>query len=145
MIQQLAVITVECSGKASFVKNCVQIKLMVGALENDPLALFNVSKPLISNSYSIPPDGEDNSAALPRDVVQLLESRSCDSEEIVLQWMQNLNLDKVCLEQPTPETTRMMRCFSAEAKFSKRSDVVKHLRDIAPAGTTGEFARSLIN
>ena len=59
--------------------------------------------------------------------------------------MQNLNLDKTCLEQPTPETTRMMRCFSAEAKISKRSDVVKHLRDIAPAGTTGEFARLLID
>ncbi|XP_074628662.1 uncharacterized protein LOC141886412 [Acropora palmata] len=82
-------------------------------------------------------DGEENSAALPRDVVQLLESRSCDSEEIVLQWMQNLNLDKTCLEQPIAETTRMMRCFSAEAKISKRSDVVKHLRDTAPAGTTG--------
>ncbi|XP_044169489.1 uncharacterized protein LOC114951217 [Acropora millepora] len=82
-------------------------------------------------------DGEENSAALPRDVVQLLESRSCAPEEIVLQWMQNLNLDKTCLEQPTAETTRMMRCFSAEAKISKRSDVVKHLRDIAPAGTTG--------
>lgn len=82
-------------------------------------------------------EGEESSAALPRDVVQLLESRSCDSEEIVLQWMKNLNLDKTCLKQPTLETTRMMRCFSAEAKISKRSDVVKHLRDIAPAGTTG--------
>ena len=99
-----------------------------------------------NNSYSFPPEGEENSAALPRDVVQLLELRLCDSEEIVLQWMQNLNLDKTCLEQPTPETTRMMRCFSAEAKMiSKSSDVVKHLRDIAPAGTTGEFAWSLIN
>ena len=58
--------------------------------------------------------------------------------------MQNLNFDKRGLEQPTPETKRMMRYFSAEAKISKRSDVVKHLRDIAPAGTTGEFARSLI-
>ena len=98
-----------------------------------------------NNSYSIPPDGEENSAALPRDVVQLLDLRSCDPEEIVLQWMQNLNLDKTCLEQPTRETTRMMRFFSAEAKISNRSDVVRHLRDIAPAGTTGELARSLIN
>lgn len=95
-------------------------------------------------SYSVPAEGEETSATLPRNVIESLESRSCDPEEIVLQWMQNLNLDKTCLEQPTLETTRMMRRFAAEAKISERSDVVKHMRDIAPAGTTGEFAWSSI-
>lgn len=96
------------------------------------------------NSYSIPADGEENSAALPRNVTESLVSRSRDPEEIVLQWMINLNLEKTCLEDPTLETTKKMRCFAAEAKISKRSDVVKHLRDIAPAGTTGEFAWSSV-
>ena len=40
LIQPSAVITVECSGKAFFVKNCMQTKLMVSTMENDPLALF---------------------------------------------------------------------------------------------------------
>ena len=80
-----------------------------------------------------------NSAALPRDVVESLVSRSRDPEEIVLKLMQNLNLQKTCLERLTPETAKKMRCFAAEAKISDRVDVVKHLRDISPAGTTGEF------
>ncbi|XP_015757295.1 PREDICTED: uncharacterized protein LOC107336745 [Acropora digitifera] len=31
----------------------------------------------------------------------------------------------------------MIRCFAETAKDSKRIDVVKHLREITPAGTTG--------
>ena len=85
-----------------------------------------------------------NSADLPRDVVESLLSRTCDPEEIVHQLMQNLNLDKTCLKEPTPETTRMIRCFAGKAKLSNRIDVVKHLRDIAPAGTSGEFTWSSI-
>ena len=37
----------------------------------------------------------------------------------------------------------MIRCLAATAKDSNRIDVVKHLRDITPAGTTGEFASSI--
>ena len=85
-----------------------------------------------------------NSAALPRDVVESLLSRTCDPEEIVHQLMQNLNLDETCLKEPTPETTRMIRCFAAKAKISNRFDVVMHLRDIVPAGTSGEFTWSSI-
>ena len=85
-----------------------------------------------------------NSAALPSDVVESLVSRTYDSGEILHQLMQKLNLDKTCLREPTPETTRMIRCFAAKAKTSNRIDVVKHLRAIVPAGTSGEFTWSSI-
>ena len=70
-------------------------------------------------------------------------SPSSDPKEIVLQLKENLHLDQTDLEKPTPETTRMIRCFAERAKDSKRIDVVKHLREITPAGTTGEFACSI--
>ena len=33
----------------------------------------------------------------------------------------------------------MIRCFAREAKFSNRLDVVKHLREVSPAGITGRL------
>ena len=93
---------------------------------------------------SIPLESEDKSLTLPGNVVESLASPSCDPKEIVLQLKENLHLDQTDLEQPTPETTRMIRCFAATAKDSKRIDVVKHLREITPAGTTGEFASSIL-
>ena len=85
-----------------------------------------------------------NSAALPGDVVNSLVSRTYDAGEILYQLMQKLNLDQTCLKEPTPEATRIIRCFASKAKISNRIDVVKHLRDIAPAGTSGEFTWSSI-
>ena len=101
--------------------------------------------PVVQSTSSIPPEGEVNSAALPSDVVESLVLRTCDPGEIVHQLMQKLNLDKTCLKEPTPETTKMIRCFAAKAKISNRIDVVRHLRDIAPAGTPGEFLWSSIH
>ena len=89
---------------------------------------------------SIPLESEDKSFTLPGNVVELLVSSSCDPKEIVLQLKENLHLDQTDLEKPTPEATRMIRCFAATAKDSKRIDVVEHLREITPAGTTGTFA-----
>ena len=88
---------------------------------------------------------DENLFALPREVVESLGSRSCVPEEILHQLMQQLNLDKPCLKEPTPETTKMIRCFAAKAKFLNRIDVVRHLRDIAPAGTSGEYSWSSIH
>ena len=86
-----------------------------------------------------------NLAVLPRDVVESLVSRTRDPEEIVHQLMKNLNLDKTCLKELTPETMSMIRCFAAKEKISNWFDVVKHLRDIAPAGTSGEFTWTSIH
>ena len=66
-------------------------------------------------------------------------SDSCHPEEIVLQLKESLHLDQMCLEQPNPETKRTIRCLAKRAKDSNRIEVVKHLREITPAGTTGEF------
>ena len=95
------------------------------------------------STRSIPLESENKSVTLPGNVVESLVSPSCDPKEIVLQLKENLHLDQTDLEKPTPETTRMIRCFAATAKDSKRLDVVKHLREITPAGTTGEFACSI--
>ncbi|XP_067037362.1 uncharacterized protein [Acropora muricata] len=79
----------------------------------------------------------DKSLALPGNIVESLLSPSCDPKEIVLQLKENLHLNKTDLKQPTPEATRMIRCLAATAKESNRVEVVKHLREITPAGTTG--------
>ena len=92
---------------------------------------------------SIPLESEDKSVTLPVNVIESLVSRSCDPKEIVLQLKENFHLDQTDLEKPTPETTRMIRCVAETAKDSKWIDVVKHLREITPAGTTGEFACSI--
>ncbi|XP_068743817.1 uncharacterized protein [Montipora capricornis] len=87
-------------------------------------------------SYGI--ESEDNSLAqLPGNVVESLTSRSCDPKEIVLQLKESLNLDETCLEQPNPETKKTIRCLAKRAKDSNRIEVVKHSREITPAGTTG--------
>jgi len=41
------------------------------------------------------------------------------------------------LEHPEPETKRMIRCLATKAICSSRRDVVKRLREVTPAGTTG--------
>ena len=86
---------------------------------------------------------EGKSLALPGNVFESLVSPSCDPKEIVLQLKEKLHLDETDLKQGTAETRRMTRCFAATAKDSNRFDVVKHLRELTPAGTTGEFANSI--
>ena len=78
--------------------------------------------------------------ALPDNVVESLLSPSCDPNEIVLQLEENLPVDQTDLKEPSPETKKMIRCLAAKAKDLCRIDVVKHLREFTPAGTTGEFA-----
>ncbi|XP_015775989.1 PREDICTED: uncharacterized protein LOC107354090 isoform X4 [Acropora digitifera] len=82
-------------------------------------------------------ESEEKSLALPGNVVESLVSPSCDPKEIVLKLKESLHLDQADLEKPSAETTRMIRCLAATAKDSNRFDVVKHLREIMPAGTTG--------
>ena len=95
------------------------------------------------STRSIPLDSEDKSVTLRGNVVESLESPACDPKEIVLKLKENLHLDQRDLEKPSPETTRIIRCFATAAKDLNRIDVVKHLREITPAGTTGEFACSI--
>lgn len=52
-----------------------------------------------------------------------------------------MQLDQASLEKPDLETRKRIRCFARKAKDSKRRDVVQYLREITPAGTTGESAK----
>ena len=77
--------------------------------------------------------------ALPSKAIETIMSQPCDSREVVRQLRDSLQLNQDSLEQPDPGTKRLIRCLANKAKQSNRLDVVKHLRDTAPAGTTGEF------
>ncbi|XP_068676848.1 uncharacterized protein [Montipora foliosa] len=76
-------------------------------------------------------------AQLPSNVVESVMSDSCHPEEIVRKLKESLHLDEKCLEQPNPETKRTIRRLAKLAKDSNRIEVVKYLRKITPAGTTG--------
>ena len=69
--------------------------------------------------------------------IETLLSQPCDSREVVLQLKDCLKLDDVSLKNPDPETKRLIRCLANKAKQSNRPDVVRELREVAPAGTTG--------
>lgn len=49
-------------------------------------------------------------------------------------------MEQVSFQQPEPETKALIRNLARKAKSSNRLDVIKHLREITPAGTTGKFA-----
>ena len=63
----------------------------------------------------------------------------CDPKEVVRHLEQSLPLNQASLEHPEPGTKRLIRCMAMKAKHSNRLDVVKHLREITPAGTTGKL------
>ena len=67
-----------------------------------------------------------------------LLSTSCDSKQVVVRLTESLQLDPASLKQPDPETKKWIRCLAGKAKRSERPDVFDHLREITPAGTTGE-------
>ena len=62
---------------------------------------------------------------------------TCDTENVAALLAESLELDEATLADPGPEKTQLIRCLSMEAKNANRLDVVKHLREITPAGTTG--------
>lgn len=80
--------------------------------------------------------GQAQTLALPCAVQNALES--CDPKDVVDRLREELQLENSSLENPVPETKKMIRCFARNAKCSNRLDVVKHLRDVTPAGTTGK-------
>ena len=68
---------------------------------------------------------------------QSLLSASCDAKEIVHQLKENLQLNKDVFERPDYNTKKIIRSLAHRAKDLKRLDVFEHLREIAPAKTTG--------
>ena len=59
----------------------------------------------------------------------------------MIQFQEALQLEPASLNSPEPETKSMIRGLALRAKSEKRDDLVRHLREITPAGTTGEFKK----
>ena len=57
----------------------------------------------------------------------------------MIQFREALQLEPASLVSPEPEAKSMIRALALRAKSEKRDDLVRHLREITPAGTTGEF------
>ena len=76
--------------------------------------------------------------ALPCKVQESLLCQTSDAREVVRQLQETLQPDQASLKEPEPETKQLIRCLARTAKNSNRLDVLEHLREITPAGTTGE-------
>ena len=81
-------------------------------------------------------ENETMAIVLSTGVVKSLQS-TCDASNVVAQLREALELNQEALENPEPETTRLLRSFAMIAKVENRLDVVEHLRQMAPAGTAG--------
>ena len=79
----------------------------------------------------------DTSLVLPFDVLETLQSEASSPKEVVDKLIENRQLEHTSLKQPDPETRKWIRCLGRNAKNSNRTDVVKYLRQVTPAGTTG--------
>ena len=62
----------------------------------------------------------------------------------MIQFREALQLEPASLVSPEPETRIMIRALALRAKSEKRDDLVRHLREITPAGTTGEFKKTIL-
>ena len=68
-----------------------------------------------------------------------MTTQTCDASEVVAQFQKSLSLENLSLEQPDADTKKKIRYLCLKAKTAKRLEVVKKLREITPAGTTGEL------
>ena len=83
---------------------------------------------------------EEKALAVRSSVLDNLSSESCNSKEIVSRLQETLQLDHASLQHPDHETEKWIQCLAREARHSGRLDVVEHLREMTPAGTTGEYS-----
>ena len=91
-----------------------------------------------ANFVNLPPFIGSKEIAIPDQVLEGLLSQSCDANEIELQLRETIKVENASLEQPDSETKTLIRCLARKAKESNRLDVFQHLREITPAGCTGE-------
>ena len=61
----------------------------------------------------------------------------------MIQFQEALQLEPASLISPESETKSVIRGLALRAKSEKRDDLVRHLREITPAGTTGEFKKMI--
>jgi len=86
----------------------------------------------------------EESLALPSDILGTV-LQECDAESVVVQLRKRLQLDRSSLKKPDLETKGWIRSLAREAKLSGRPGVVKYLRNIVPAGTTGPLLDNLLD
>lgn len=70
--------------------------------------------------------------------IDFLHSTS-NASSVVVPILNKLQLSQEALTNPLPETTRIVRSLVRIAKRENRYDVVKHLKEMTPAGTAGSF------
>lgn len=101
--------------------------------------------PLMGKNYFlfIHVEEEAKALVLSTGVVEYLQS-DADPCSVVAHLQESLELNQGALTDPAPETIRLIRSLAVIAKSEKRLDVVQHLRQITPAGTTGAVYVSVI-
>lgn len=81
---------------------------------------------------------QERALAVRSSVLEHLSSKWCDPKLVLSKLKETLQLDQASLEQPDSDIKKQIRCLAREASCSNRPDVVEYLREITPAGTTGE-------
>ena len=118
-----------CEGKTCFHSGQDNVRVIFCGSFCLSLSLFF---DILGNGYK--------SLVLPHKVSESLQLTSDTPKEVVGKLLHNLQLDDISLKDPKPETEKWIRCLTRDAKNRGRTDVVKFLRDIMPAGTAGKQA-----
>ncbi len=90
----------------------------------------------VNRIFSPSIEEEAKALVLSTGVMESLQS-TCEASSVVAQLQESLELDQQALADPGPETKRLIRSLAVIAKSENRVDVVKHLREVTPAGTAG--------
>ena len=85
-------------------------------------------------------DDREQVLVLPSGVLEALQLKTCDANDVVARLQESLSLTQASLAKPGPETKCLIRSLCMKARAGSRVDVVKKLREIAPAGTTGRIS-----
>ncbi|XP_078360035.1 uncharacterized protein LOC144644434 isoform X1 [Oculina patagonica] len=78
---------------------------------------------------------EEPDLSLPAKVLESLQTN--DAADVVDEFQSSLKIDEASLRQPDAGTKGWVRCLFKTAVREKKLDLVEHLRQITPAGTTG--------
>ncbi|XP_078380647.1 uncharacterized protein LOC144663539 isoform X2 [Oculina patagonica] len=111
--------------------NLQQIAPWFAFLEEQQVIDGCAAKELLSTE-----EKEAKALVLSTGVLESLRSIS-EASSVVAQLQESLELNQDAFADPEPETKRVIRSLAVIAKSENRLDVVKHLREITPAGTTG--------
>ncbi|KAL9966339.1 hypothetical protein ACROYT_G024393 [Oculina patagonica] len=136
-----------CEEQAFALPCAVQEALLSQSWDDSRDVMVRPQEDLQQGSLALenPEPGEEQALALPSAVEAALLSESSDAKDVVARLQEDLQLKQVSLKNPEPETKKMIRCLARKAKHLDRFDVVKHLREVAPAGTTGPLLRETLD